>query len=88
MATATAVGWKNGLQTPATYFGLVVLQSVCFVHHQTSPLDGTQHRLVYGDQLIGGEQDMELDLGFLLEVQRKRKVRIEDSREADSLHIW
>ena len=69
------------MQTSATYFGLVVLQSVCFVHHQTS-------RLVYGDQLIGGEQDMELDLGFLLEVQRKRKVRIEDSREADSLHIW
>ena len=64
---------KNHSQTSATYFGLVVLQPVGFIHHQTGPLYGAQHRLVNSDQLIGGEQDMELDLGFLLEEQRERK---------------
>lgn len=63
---------------PATYFGLVVLQPVGFIHHQTGPLYGAQHSLVNGDQLIGCEQDMELDLGFLLEEQRERKAGIRE----------
>lgn len=72
----------------ATYFGLVVLQPVCFIHHQTGPFYRAQHRLVNGDQLVGGEQDVELDLGFLLEEQRKRKVRLQEGRKWDSLHLW
>lgn len=45
----------------ATHLGLVVLQPVGLVHHQAGPLDGAQHRLVDGDQLIGGQQHVELD---------------------------
>lgn len=59
---------------PATYFGLVVLQPVCFIHHQTGPLYGAQHRLVNGDQLIGCEQDVEFDLSFLLESRGREKL--------------
>jgi hypothetical protein len=50
-----------------TYLGLVVLEPVGLVHHEASPLDGAQDGLVDGDELIGGEQDMEFDLYFFLE---------------------
>lgn len=75
---------KNHSQTPATYFGLVVLQPVCFIHHQTGPLYGAQHCLVNGDQLVGREQDVELDLGFLLEEQRERKAGIRTANRTAS----
>lgn len=43
------------------YLGLVVLQSVSFIHHQTGPFDGAQNRLVDGYQFVGGQQNVELD---------------------------
>ena len=38
-----------------------------FVHHQACPLDGPEDGLVDGDELVGGEEDVELDLCFFLE---------------------
>lgn len=49
------------------YLGLVIFESVSFVHNQTGPLNGTQHSLVDGDQLIGCQQDVELDRGVFLQ---------------------
>ena len=50
-----------------SYLGLVVREPVGLIHHKAGPLDGTQDGLVDGDELIGGEQDVELDLHFFLE---------------------
>ncbi|KAF3837124.1 hypothetical protein F7725_004588 [Dissostichus mawsoni] len=43
------------------YLGLVVLQAVSLVHHQTGPVHGLQRRLVDGHQLVGGQENVELD---------------------------
>lgn len=37
-----------------------------FVHDKTGPPDGCQGSLVNGDQLVGGEEDVELHLSFSL----------------------
>ena len=50
-----------------SYLGLVVLEPVGLVHHEAGPLDGAQDGLVNGDELIGGEKDVEFDLHFFLE---------------------
>lgn len=54
-------------EVSAAYLGLVVLQPVGLVHHQAGPLDGAQDGLVDGDELVGGEQNVEFDLHFFLE---------------------
>lgn len=56
-----------GDEASAAHLGLVVLEPVGLVHHQAGPLDGAQDGLVDGDELVGGEQDVELDLHFFLE---------------------
>lgn len=66
-------GWKAWLQGPAAstaYLGLVVLEPVGLVHHKAGPLDRAQDGLVDGDELVGGEQDVEFDLHFFLEGKR------------------
>ena len=50
-----------------SYLGLVVLEPVGLIHHKAGPLDGAQDGLVDGDELVGGEQDVEFDLHFFLE---------------------
>lgn len=58
------------------YLGLVVFQSVGLVHHQAGPVDGAQDRHVDGDQLVGGQQDVELDRRvFLLEEIDPKEVK-------------
>lgn len=57
-------------QPAQPYLGLVVLEPVGFVHHKAGPLDGAQDGLVDGDELVGGEQDVEFDLHFFLEGKR------------------
>lgn len=52
------------------YLGLVVLEPMGLIHHEAGPLDGAQDGLVNGDELVGGEQDVELDLHFFLEGKR------------------
>lgn len=47
-----------------SYLGLVVLEPVGSIHHEAGPLDRAQDGLVDGDELIGGEKDMEFDLHF------------------------
>lgn len=48
------------------YLGLVVLQAVGFIHHQTGPVDRLQRRLVDGHQLVGGQQHMEFNRSLSL----------------------
>lgn len=58
------------------YLGLVVLQPVGLVHHQTGPVDGAQDGHVDGDQLVGGQQDVELDgRVFLLDQIETKRVQ-------------
>lgn len=57
----------RGPAVSASYLGLVVLEPVGLIHHEAGPLDGAQDGLVNGDELVGGEQDVELDLHFFLE---------------------
>lgn len=52
------------------HLGLVVLQPMGLVHHEAGPLDGAQDGLVDGDELVGGEQDVEFDLHFFLQGER------------------
>lgn len=62
------------------YLGLVVFQSVGLVHHQAGPVYGAQDGHVDGDQLVGGQQDVELDRRvFLLEDIDARDVKIKSS---------
>lgn len=49
------------------HLGLVVLQAVSLVHHQTGPVNGLERRLVNGHQLVGGEQHVEFDRSFSLQ---------------------
>lgn len=58
---------------PFTHLGLVVLQPVGLVHHQTGPVDGAQDGHVNGDQLIGGQQDVKLDRRVFLLDQTEAK---------------
>lgn len=48
------------------YLGLVVLEAVSLVHHQTGPVDGLERRLVDGHQLVGGQQHVEFDQSLSL----------------------
>lgn len=57
---STASAWN------LTHLGLVVLETVSFIHHETGPADGAQRCLIDGDQLIGRQEDMELHLGLSL----------------------
>lgn len=58
---------RGGSAGQTAYLGLVVFQPVGLVHHEAGPLDGAQDGLVDGDELVGGEQDVEFDLHFFLE---------------------
>ena len=42
--------------------GVVVLQPVGLVHHQHGPADGSQEGLVFQQDLVGGEDGIELQL--------------------------
>lgn len=44
-----------------SYLGLVVFQPVGLIHHQAGPVYGAQDGRVDGDQLVGGQQDVELN---------------------------
>ena len=62
-AEAQAAEWSH--------LGLVVLEPVGLVHHQARPLDGAQHGLVDGDQLVGRQQHVELHRGVFLSEHMK-----------------
>lgn len=63
-----------------THLGLVVLQPVGLVHHQTGPVDGAQDGHVNGDQLIRRQQDVKLYRRvFLLD-------QSETERSSNTLH--
>lgn len=73
-----------------TYFGLVIFQPVGFIHHQTRPLDRSKDDLIDGDELVGGQQDVEFDLSFFLEETGKGRPRGregERKREGESKTI-
>lgn len=58
------------------HLGLIVFQSVGLVHHQAGPVYGAQDRHVDGDQLVGGQQDVELDRRvFLLKDINAKEVK-------------
>ena len=70
-----------------SYLGLVVLEPVGLIHHEAGPLDRAQDGLVDGDELIGGEKDMEFDLHFFLEgkgVFGRRVGRASGSRSPET----
>ena len=58
------------------HLGLVVLEAVGFVHHQAGPVNGAQNRLVDGDQLVRGEQHVELDGRVFLRRPREKIEKI------------
>lgn len=68
-----------------SYLRLVVLKPVGFVHHQAGPVYGAQDGRVDGDQLVRGQQDMELNRGvFLFGGNDKEDVQFPVCSETDS----
>lgn len=57
---------------PPPYLGLVVLQPVGLVHHQAGPCDRAQDGLVDGDQLVGRQQNVELNWSVFLQTEKHR----------------
>ena len=45
--------------------GLIVLQSVSFIHDKNRPVDRRKSCMINTDQFIGSEKDMEFDTGIL-----------------------
>lgn len=78
LITASELFLISFINCVSTYLGLVVFQSVSLVHHQAGPVYGAQDCHVDGDQLVGGQQDVELDRRvFLLEeTNTKKRVRV------------
>lgn len=54
------------IQWTVSDLGLIVLESVCLVHHQDLPVDGAQDCRVNTNVLIGSQQDMELAWSIFL----------------------
>lgn len=49
-----------------SHLGLVILESVCLVHHQTSPVNRSQDSHINSDQLIRSQQHMKLHRSLFL----------------------
>lgn len=64
---------------------MVVFQSVRLVYNQAGPRDGAQDGLIDGDQLVGREQNVELDGSVFLQETSEGSNQTKTTRCIDLL---
>lgn len=59
---------QTGRYRQSTHLALVVLESMRLVHDEHVPVDAAEQRRVDADELVGGEQHVELDIAALAQL--------------------